>query len=733
MPQATSRTISFILVFFASITGSVFAQQLTIGQRAHWVMNGPVHVVVNNAGIINHGHVSAGNSTVHFSGTADTSIASVRGTQVTTLNNMTMRKTQAGVKLQSNVWLRNTLRLDGGILFADSNLVLKSDSTRTARVAPVTPGATVVGKAIVERFIPARRAWRLVTAPVSQSNSIFQSWQNNGVYTPGKGTLVTGPNPTGVTGNGLDISTQNNVSMRRWSASLQNFDNVLNTFSPVSGGTGSSAANTGYFLFVRGDRNPVNTNVPNVNMTTLEASGVLQVGAQTFTASPVAGAYTLIGNPYASPINFDAVSKTNLMNRFYVWDPQLNQVGGYVMMDDLDGDGVFIRSVMPSQQGKELQSGQAFFVQTIAAGPASLTFQESNKIDTDLGLTGFRPQQTTTSVSPSQLMYINLYLPAADGTRTIGDGVLAEFNAQFSAAVDAFDAFKFGNVNENLAIVRNQANLAAERRPEIADADTIFLRVTRSTPRNYEFEFVPENLVRPGMVAFLIDNCTSTQLPLNLTGRTTYAFSVTSATASSAANRFMIVFRTVNAVLPVTITKLTAQARGAQNEVNWEVAQEINIEKYVIERSNDGRAFSAVGEQTVVGLNNTQNAYRWMDQQPFAGTTFYRLQIVERSGAARYTSIVKVSRDKANAGVVVYPNPVRGQSIQLQLTSMVSGDYQVQLLSMNGQLVHSGRLSIRSVSETQSIQLSQKLAAGIYQLQLVDAAGGRWTTPVVAE
>jgi hypothetical protein len=733
MPQETSLLRSVFFGLLLWIAASANAQQLTIGQRTHWVMNGSVHVVMNNTGIVNHGRVTAGNSTVHFRGTADTAVARVSGSQVTQLNNMTVRKLQAGVKLQSNVWLRNTLRLEGGVLFADSNLVLKSDSVRTARVAAVTPGATVVGKAIVERFIPARRAWRLVTAPVSQSNSIFQSWQNNGVYTLGKGTLVTGPNPSGAAGNGLDVSAMNNVSMRRWSASLQNFDNVTNTFASVSGGTGNSAANTGYFLFVRGDRNPINTTVPNVNMTTLEASGVLQTGAQTFTAASAAGAYTLIGNPYASPIDFDAVSKTNLMNRFYVWDPQLNQVGGYVMMDDLDGDGVFIRSVMPSQQSKELQSGQAFFVQTIAAGPASLTFQESNKIESDLGLTGFRPQQTLNNVSASQLMYINLYLPEANGTRTVGDGVLAEFNAQFSAAVDAFDGFKFGNVNENLAIMRDGKSLAAERRPEIAAADTIFLRVTRSTPRNYEFEFVPENLARPGMMAVLIDNFTATQLPLSLTGRTTYALAVTSATASTAANRFMIVFRTINAVLPVTITKLTAQARGAQNEVNWEVAQEINIEKYVIEKSNDGRAFVAAGEATVVGTNNAQNAYRWVDQQPFAGTTFYRLQIIERSGATRYTSIVKVSREKANAGVVVYPNPVRGQSIQIQLSGMPSGDYQVQIIGMNGQLIHTDRLPVRSASETQSIQLSQKLAAGVYQLVMLDAAGGRWTTPVIAE
>lgn len=723
----------FTSLFLLAFTPAL-AQDIKIGERTHWVMRGAVHVVVNNAGIKNDGTVTAGNSTVHFRGTADTTVARIYGSQVTSLNNLTVQKSQAGVALQHDVWLSNTLTLLGGTLYADSNLVLKSDASRTARVAPVTPGANVVGKAIVERFIPARRAWRLVTAPVSQSNSIFQSWQNNGVFTPGKGTLVTGPNPTGAAGNGLDASTLNNISMRRWSASAQNFDNVTNTMVRVSGGSGSSAANTGYFLFVRGDRNPQNTFVPNVTSTTLEASGVLQTGAQTFAAAGVAGAYTLVGNPYASPVDFDQVTKTNLMNRFYVWDPQINQVGGYVMMDDLDGDGVFIRSVMPSAQGQELQSGQAFFVQTIANGPASITFEETHKTSTELATIGFRPQNTLNNApSASQLMYVNLYLPEQDGSRTLGDGVLAEFNEAFSANVDAFDAFKFGNVNENLAIMRNGASLAAERRPEIVNTDTIFLRVTKSTPRAYEFEFVPQNLMRPGMMAFLIDNFTATQLPLSLVSRTTYAFSVTSAAASASANRFMIVFRSVNTVLPVTITKLTAAARGTQNEVAWEVAQEINIERYVVERSANGRDFTAVGQVEVTGTNNASNSYAWMDQQPFSGTTFYRLQVVERSGSNRYTSIVKVSREGGAAALVVYPNPVRGNTIQLQLTAMPAGNYAYRLVSMNGQLIHQGNLPVASGNQTQSIRLNQVLPAGMYQLEAVAADGSRYTTPVIAQ
>lgn len=44
----------------------------------------------------------------------------------------------------------------------------------TARVVSVT-GGSVTGNVIVERYIPARRAWRLITAPLSNTNTIFQA------------------------------------------------------------------------------------------------------------------------------------------------------------------------------------------------------------------------------------------------------------------------------------------------------------------------------------------------------------------------------------------------------------------------------------------------------------------------------------------------------------------------------------------------------------------------------
>ena len=247
-----------------------------------------------------------------------------------------------------------------------------------------------MGLVTVERFIPQHRSWRLVTAPLSNTGFIYNSWQNAGVYDIGKGMFITGPNPT--VANGLDASSYNNVSMRTFNSATQAFANVTNTKNTTLSNTGS-AGNIGYFVFIRGDRNPNNLFVPNKNLTTLSAAGTIQTGKQIFTASPVLNAYTLIGNPYASPVDFNNVQRTHIRKRFYAWDATINELGGYVVIDDIDGFGNFSTSDSSSMVDKNIQSGQAIFVETDTAGTpgtASLTFYESSK-STVSSNASFRP------------------------------------------------------------------------------------------------------------------------------------------------------------------------------------------------------------------------------------------------------------------------------------------------------------------------------------------------------
>ena len=553
MRQLNSMKFILPFSFFLSAPFIIQAQSITVNPRSQLIMNGAVFLVVKNAALINNGTVSDDLGTVQFNGHKDSSFSYVTGTQATILYNLTVNKTAFSTTLKSAVAVRNVLGVYGGILYAQGNLTLKSNSSLTARVDVVPAAANIIGNTIVERYFAAKRSWRLVTAPLTNTPTIFNTWQNKGVYVPAINTCVSGPNPTGAGGNGLDVSIQNNSSMKTWDYASQTLFPVLNTYVPLSQGITGNADNTGYFLFVRGDRNFNNFYIPNTNVTTLSSNGQLQVGTQNFPASNVGGGYTLIGNPFASPVDFNSISRNNLVKRFYVWDPALNVVGGYVMLDDLDNDGVYTKSVGSCSQNKHIQSSQAFFVETIANGSAGISFLETCK-SAGNNNTLFRPLPSLQS--QIQTMRILLNKKQANGSIILADEVLLQCNAIYSDSVDRDDAMKFTNINENIGLVRSAKTLTAERRKPLHTNDTLFLKLTKTTQRKYQLKVLPENIHVDGLQAWLEDAYLSNSTSISLTGSSDYDFTIDSSATSIAPSRFRIVFKQAH-ILPIKITAVT--------------------------------------------------------------------------------------------------------------------------------------------------------------------------------
>ena len=722
----------FLTILYAISSLKVVGQGVTINPRTNLVMHGNITLVVNNAALQNNGTFTASTGTVKFSGKTDTLISYVGGSQPTTFHNLSIVKSAYGVALKSVVGVRNVLAVTGGNLYTDSNLTLKSDATLTARVDEVPATSRIIGKAHVERYIPSRRAWRLMTAPVTNSNTIYNTWQNRGVYSAATGTLVTGPNPTGATGNGLDVSYQNNVSLKLWNAATQAFINVTNTHVAISPRNTGNSDNTGYFVFVRGDRDPKNTFVPNTNITTLTSIGVLQTGTQKFSTSTVANGYTLIGNPYASPIDFDKVSRTNLVKRFYVWDPKINDLGGYVMMDDLNNDGTYVKSISVSAQTKDLQSSQAFFVETRETGDAQIIFNESSKSGNNNNLVS-RPltPNTPAGVGVGEIR-TNLYLLQTDNKNILADGVIAEFDNIYGLKVDRDDAIKFGNINENLAILRSASSLVAERRPALGILDTIFFKMTKMVQRNYQFEFVADGLAQTGLTGILEDSYLNTKTPVNLSGTTKVNFTVNANAASIASNRFRIVFASMG-TLPVTIRSIVAYEKNKNISVDWKVENEINILKYDVEKSTNGTVFSKVYTVNVSGTNNTYNNYSWLDLNAISGNNFYRIKIYDRSGQTRYSTIVKVTMGNKHAGFTIFPNPITGNVINLQMNNQPAGTFELRLTNNLGQTLYTNNVINSGSNTTHSLNTGSKLPTGIYQLEIIGQDNQHNTQKVIVE
>ncbi len=718
-----TASITAVMVIIFSV---VSAQQISINQRSQLIMNGNVQLVMNNASFNNNGVFSASSSTVVFSGNNDTTTTYISGSNASTFNNLTVNKAAYGVALKAKSNVINTLTLNGGTLYTDSNLVLKSSAAITARVAPVATNSSIVGKSMVERYIPVKRSWRLMTAPVADANTIYSTWQNNGVYTPGIGAFITGPAANAEATNGLDVSPQSNTSMKIFNTATQQLNNVTNTKVSLSNNNSRSAANNAYFMFIRGDRNPVNLSTSNSNTTTLTAVGRLQVGDQTFNVSSAADAYTLVGNPYASGVDFKQVTKSNVVNRFYVWDPSLNQLGGYVMLDDLTNTGTWSKSVSASAASSNIQSGQAVFVQTIKAGAASVTFTESSK-STSTSNAGFRPSSPAGS-SPSQFFRTNLYVVNADNSLMLADGIFAEFNDVFTDGITVEDALKFTNVNENLGFARNGTILAAERRPSINKYDTLYLKLWKTTQQNYQFEFIPTDLNASEI--YLLDSYLGTSTPVNSFANSSVNFTIDADLASANQNRFKIVFRQA-AVLPVTFSNVSAHQQNNNIQVEWKVENEINMSSYDVEKSADGIAFTKTTAVTVTGTSNANNNYNWLDTKTVTGTNFYRIKSYSTNGEVKYSAIVKVTLGNSKSSMSIYPNPVTNNIINLQLANQPKGTYHLRLTNSIGQVIHTATMQSASVNTTLLINVPGKLASGIYSLEVNDANNITTTQSVI--
>ena len=90
--------------------------------------------------------------------------------------------------------------------------------------------------------------------------------------------------------------------------------------------------------------------------------------------------------------------------------------------------------------------------------------------------------------------------------------------------------------------------------------------------------------------------------------------------------------------------------------VSWRTANEINVDKFTIEKSADARNFVNVGN--VIANNAANNTYSFTDNNNNASIIYYRLKMLDKDGTFKYSGIASVKNDKGNT-IAVYPNPVK--------------------------------------------------------------------------
>jgi Repeat of unknown function (DUF5650)/Secretion system C-terminal sorting domain len=169
--------------------------------------------------------------------------------------------------------------------------------------------------------------------------------------------------------------------------------------------------------------------------------------------------------------------------------------------------------------------------------------------------------------------------------------------------------------------------------------------------------------------------------------------------------------QTNTGTLPLRFLSFSATKQNENVLLNWKTDNEINVDKFIVERSTNGINFTTVGEKNAMNTNGI-NMYSLLDDKLTANTAtfYYRLKQVDIDGKFVYSQIVKINILK-NINISVYPNPTN-KYLNINSNAIIK---EVIILNSNGQIVKQIKGNLNNKYDI------VQLVKGLYILKVVTA------------
>lgn len=170
--------------------------------------------------------------------------------------------------------------------------------------------------------------------------------------------------------------------------------------------------------------------------------------------------------------------------------------------------------------------------------------------------------------------------------------------------------------------------------------------------------------------------------------------------------------------LPVDLLSFAGKWLSSNVALKWEVDHESGIDYYEVQRSGDGNGFEKIG--TVNAVNTSvRYTYSFSDTSLSQPQYYYRIKIIEKSGAVKYSNTLLLKSPIAGIStrVKVMPNPVT-DNFTLSFENKLNGAVAVQIIDLNGKEVWKQEKNATDVFNLQFSFSNKKPVRGIYLLKV---------------
>jgi hypothetical protein len=153
-----------------------------------------------------------------------------------------------------------------------------------------------------------------------------------------------------------------------------------------------------------------------------------------------------------------------------------------------------------------------------------------------------------------------------------------------------------------------------------------------------------------------------------------------------------------------------------QVAITWQVADEKEVNHYIIERSFDGKSFVFLKKEEKGSINVHQPSYLAHDDTPQYGTNYYRLKIVEIDGSVHYSTIKSVVLEGSPMSYQVYPNPT-ADKLNIEFVGERAQVVDFELINAVGQIVYRYTLQSRE-GKNHLFFNTNSMPVGLYSLKI---------------
>jgi hypothetical protein len=145
-------------------------------------------------------------------------------------------------------------------------------------------------------------------------------------------------------------------------------------------------------------------------------------------------------------------------------------------------------------------------------------------------------------------------------------------------------------------------------------------------------------------------------------------------------------------ILPISLVSYNAAIVNNKAILSWRMVSELSSSNFLVEKSSDGINFSTAGtvysNEDHIGLAE----YEFTDVHPYFGNNYYRITLLELLEQERCLGVRKVTYAYENT-ISLYPNPVSGNTINLQTMAATEGRVGYTITDMAGRTYNSGLIT----------------------------------------